>query len=196
MTAQFARAALAASFAAVLAGCAAPPPRPTFPDIRFTDEMPLQLDVASIDVVDAYAMPYRAPNVEHLFPVPPSRALENWAHDRLRAVGKAGRAVFTVRTASVIETELPVQQGITGTFTTQPAERYDMTVRATLDIIENGLTVHTANVTTTRSQSLLQGITPNDRDKAYYKMTTDAMADFDKQMESEIRNSFGDYLVP
>jgi hypothetical protein len=88
-----------------------------------------------------------------------------------------------------------VQQGITGVFTTEPSERYDLTITAALTINQNGLDVHTANVTTTRSQSVLQGITPNDRDKAWYDMTQAAMADFDKQMESQIRNSFGDYLV-
>ena len=193
MTAPFRRVFLIALVA--LASCTTPPPRPTYPDIRFTDLPPLQLDVATIDVQQAYEMPYKAPNVEHLFPVPPSRALENWARDRLKAVGTAGRATFVIRVASVTETDLPVQQGLTGIFTTQPSERYDMTLRATLTITENGLDVHTANVTTTRSQSLLQGITPNQRDQAWYDMTKAAMADFDHQMESEIRNSFGDYLV-
>lgn len=179
----------------LLASCAAPPPRPTYPDIRFTGEPPLQLNVASVEVREDYQMPFKAPNVEHLFPVPPSRALENWAHDRLKAVGNSGRAIFSVRVASVVETDLPVQQGISGVFTTQPSERYDMTITAALTINQNGLDVHTANVTTTRSQSVLQGITPNDRDKAFYDMTQAAMVDFDKQMEAEIRNTFGDYLV-
>ncbi len=190
------RRALAPVLALVLlASCASPPPRPTYPDIRFTGTAPLQLEVATVEVHQDYAMPFKEPNVEHLFPVPPSRALENWAHDRLKAVGNSGRALFSIRVASVIETELPVQQGITGVFTTEPSERYDLTITAALTINQNGLDVHTANVTTTRSQSVLQGITPNDRDKAWYDMTVAAMADFDKQMEAEIRNSFGDYLV-
>jgi len=179
-----------------LASCASPPPAPTYPDIRFTDRPPLKLDVAAIEVRQDYQMPFKAPNVEHLFPVPPSRALENWAHDRLKAAGHAGRAIFTIRVASVTETDLPVQQGITGLFTTQPSERYDLTMTARLTINENGLDVRSANVTTTRSQSLLQNITPNQRDQAWYDMTKAAMADFDKQMESEIRNTFGDYLMP
>jgi hypothetical protein len=190
-----ARSALVVALAS-LGSCASPPPQPVFPDIHFTAEMPLQLAVASIEVQQDYEMPLRDPNVEQRFPVTPQHALENWARDRLRAVGTSGRAIFVVRTASVIETDLPVQQGISGVLTTQPAERYDLTIRAALTINEHGLDVHTANVTTTRSQSVLQGITPNDRDKVWYDMTTAAMADFDKQMEAEIRNTFGDYLVP
>ena len=67
----------AAASAPVLArgGCESPPPRPVFPDIRFTSEPPIRLDVARID--DARATTsrrFRSPNVEHLFPVPPARA--------------------------------------------------------------------------------------------------------------------------
>ena len=143
-----------------------------------------------------YQAPFKSPNVDHLFPVPPSRALENWARDRLKPVGRTGRAIFSIRNASVTETELPQTQGITGALTTQPSERYDLALEATLQIVDDsGLQARTATVKTSRSQSVLQGITPNDRDKAWYDMTVAAMADFDKQMETEIRSNFGNFVV-
>ncbi|HZT50302.1 MAG TPA: hypothetical protein VFA22_00125 [Stellaceae bacterium] len=177
-----------------LAGCSAPPPTPTYADLRYTGEPPIRLDAASLEVREDYHPPFRAPNVDHLFPVPPMRALENWAHDRLKPTGNAGRIVFIVRNASVIETELPKQEGLSATFTKQPAERYDLAIQATVQIVDaQGLPVRVANVQTSRSQSVLEGITPNDRDRAWYDMTKAAMADFDKQMDSEIRNNFGIY---
>ena len=179
---------------AVVAGCSSPPPRPTYPDIRFTTEAPIRLDVATLDVREEYQPPMRAPNVDHLFPVTPARAAENWARDRLKPTGKAGRVVFILRNASVIETELPKTGGVTGAFTTQAAQRYDLTLQATVQIVDpQGLPVRTANVQASRSQSVLEGITPNDRDRAWYDMTKAAMADFDAQMENEIRNNFGIY---
>lgn len=185
---------LAAGLLVLLAGCSTPPPRPTFPDIRFTNEPPIRLDVAGIDVRDDYQPPLRSPNVDHLFPVPPARAAENWARDRLKATGTSGRAVFILRNASVIETDLAVKQGITGFLTTQPAQRYDMTLQATVEIVDNqGLPVRTANVTATRSQSVLQGITPNQRDRIWYDITKALMADFDRQMTAEIRTNFTQY---
>jgi len=182
--------------ALLLAGCQPPPPRPDFPDLRFNARLPLQIDVARLVVEPSYQMPFRAPNVEHLFPVPPLRALENWASDRLKPVGKSGRVVMNILNASVVETELPVTQGLTGTFTTQPAERYDLAIEATVQVYDsNGLIARSANVKTQRSQSVLQGITPNDRDRALYDMTKDAMVDFDRQMENEMRANFGLFLV-
>jgi hypothetical protein len=186
---------LLAGLLALVAACAAPPSRPTFPDIRFTDAPAIRLDVAALDVREEYQPPFRAPNVDHLFPVPPMRAAENWARDRLKPTGRSGRAVFILRNASVIETELPKKrEGLTGAFTTEPAQRYDLTLQATVQIVDaQGVAVRIANVQTTRSQSVLEGITPNDRDRAWYDMEKAAMADFDKQMDAEIRNNFGTY---
>lgn len=188
--------ALAGLALAVLAGCTSPPPRPTFADLRFTDEPPLRLDVAAVEVRDEYQAPFKAPNVDHLFPVAPGKAAENWAHDRLKAAGKTRRAVFVLQNASVTETELPKKtEGLTGALTTEPAERYDLTLQAMLEIVDDrGLPLRTVNVTTTRSQSVLEGITPNQRDQTWYDMTKAAMADFDKQMESEVRGNFGIYF--
>lgn len=183
--------------AGLVAACESAPPRPVFPDLRFTTEPPIRLTVGRIDIENDYQPPYRAPNVEHLFPVPPGTALENWARDRLVAAGGSGSlARFTIHTASVIETNLPQAKGIASAFTVEPAERYDMTLQATLDIIDAaGRTVRTANVTTTRSQGVLNTASPDDRDRIWYQMTKTAMADFDRQMTAEIKNTFTPYLV-
>lgn len=185
-----------AALVGLATACTSPPPRPAFPDIRFTDRPPIQLDVAQIELQTTYQAPFKAPNVDQLFPVPPSRALENWARDRLKPVGRSGRAVFTINNAAVIETELPQPTGVTGAFTTAPAQRYDMTLQAGLSVVDpSGNAARTATTQTVRSQSVLSNITPNDRDRAWYDMTTAAMADFDKQMESQIRNNFGNFVV-
>ncbi|HXQ51350.1 MAG TPA: hypothetical protein VN802_09680 [Stellaceae bacterium] len=178
------------------AGCSTPPPRPSFPDLRFTAQPPIQLNVARIDVVTAYQAPFRPPNVEHSFPVTPAHAMENWAHDRLKAVGTSGRAVFSIRNASVIETELPRTTGIQGALTTEPSQRYDLALEANVQIVDDkGLEARSATVQSSLSKSVLEGITPNDRETAWYGMVKDAMANFDGQMEREIRNNFGPAFV-
>ncbi len=177
------------------AACSNPPMRPTYPDIHFTDRPPIQLDVARIELETTYQPPFKLPNVDHQFPIQPSRALENWARDRLKPVGRDGRAVFAIRDASVVEIELPKEGGISGALTTAPAQRYDMRLEATVQILDRGGSARTATVQATRSQSVLEGITPNERDQAWYSMTQAAMADFDRQMESEIRNNFGNFVV-
>jgi hypothetical protein len=141
-------------------------------------------------------MTFHDPNVEHRFPVTPLHALENWAHDRLKPVGKSGRVVLRIANASVTETELPTTQGIQGAFTTQVSERYDLSIEASVQLYDaTGFLARSANVRTQRSQSVLQDISPNDRDRTWYDMTKDAMADFDRQMTNEIGSNFGLFLV-
>ncbi|HUZ71392.1 MAG TPA: hypothetical protein VMU87_00275 [Stellaceae bacterium] len=191
---------LCAGLLALAAGCSNAPPRPNFPELSFTAEPPIRLDVVRIDVRNDYQPPFRAPNVDHLFPVPPMRAADDWARDRLKATQPIGTGglellgVFTLKNASVTETDLPQQTGITSMFTTQPGKRYDLTLQATVQITDaQGIPLRSASVTVKRSQTQPDGITPNDRDRAWYAMTKTAMAAFDRQMEAEIRNNFGIY---
>ncbi len=187
---------VAFALAGTLTACDTPPPRPSYADIRFTEEPPIRLAVGAVDVASDFKPGFQSPDVEHLFPVPPARALENWAHDRLQAAGGTARARFTIVDAKVIETELPKKkEGITGALTKEPAQRYDATVTARLDLIDDhGVPVRTVNVTSARSQSVLEGITPNERDQTWYDMTKALMADFDQRMSNEISGHFGGYF--
>ncbi len=173
----------------VLAGCKSPPPQPTFPDLHFGGSA-LRLNVAALEIRDDYQPPYRPPNVEHLFPVPPLHALENWARDRLQAGGASGQARFTITDAGVVETELPRQEGLRAELTTQVSERYDMTLAARLEILDAaGQVRQTASARVTRRQDVLEGTTINQRDQIWYDMTKALLADFDTQMTAAVRSN-------
>jgi hypothetical protein len=179
-----------------LAACDTAPPRPTYPDIHFTSEAPIRLAVSAIDVRNEYKPTFQSPHVEHLFPVPPAQAAENWVHDRLQAGGGAVRGRFTIQDASVIETQLPKKsEGISGAFKKEATERYDAMLRAMLEIVDaRGFALRTVTVKVVRSQSVLEGITPNERDQTWYDMTKALMADFDQQMSAEISANLGGYF--
>lgn len=180
---------------AALASCETPATRPVFPDIRFTDQPRLRLDVARIDIKDEFQPSFREPNVEHLFPVPPERAAENWAKDRLEATGNTREARVRITDASVKEVELPRTKGITGAFTTDQAERYDAVIEVSVDILgDNGFAERTVSAKATRSQSVAEGITPNEREQVWYNMTKDLMAELNQELEQQMRANFGYYL--
>jgi hypothetical protein len=180
---------IAFGLTAALAACESPPPPPTFPDIHFTSEAPIRLSVSNVAVQSNFRPSYRAPQVEYRFPVTPEHAMENWAHDRLVAAGGSNAyARFVIEDASVVEVQLKKKdEGITGAFTKEPAERYDATLSVRLDILdEHGLPVRSVEVKVTRSQSVL--------DQTWYDMTKAMMADFDQQMSAEISSHFGGYF--
>jgi hypothetical protein len=185
---------LAAALVLAAAGCSsAPPPPPKFADIHFLALPPFRLNVSQIQVDARFHPTFQEPNVEHEFPVPPQRALENWSHDRLQAVGLTSGYVarFTILDASVRESNLPKKDGLTAVFTTQQAERYDGHVSVQLQIINpQGVAERTASAEAAVSRSVPEGITLNDRDKVWYEMTRDLMADLDRQMQRQIDTSF------
>ncbi|MGH6982890.1 MAG: hypothetical protein ACRED7_09710 [Stellaceae bacterium] len=187
---------IAVTGAVTLTACSAPPPHPQYPDIHFTGQQPIGLAVNTVSLREDYTPSSTAPHVETQFPVTPMHALENWAHDRLSATGGPDRAVVDVTDASVTETSLPRTQGMQGWFTTDQSERYDMTVQATINIIDSsGLVVRTATAHASRSQTVAENISPDQREQTWYDMTKDIMAQFDRQMENEIRTHFTGFVT-
>jgi hypothetical protein len=175
-----------------LASCGPPPEAPSFPDLRFTAEPPLLLQAAQIEIRTFY----QPTDMDNAFPVSPVRALQNWARDRLRANGQGGPARFTIADATAKITDLPIKGGIAGTFTDQVSQRYDVAVDAALELFDvTGASVRSVRVTASRSRTVLQSASANERDRARYDMVRELMSDFDSQAQARITSGFGSYLL-
>ena len=177
----------------LLSSCGPPPDVPVFPDLRFTGGPLLLLDASQIEL----RMLYQPSDPDRLFPVPPSQALQNWARDRLRAGGRnSGPARYTIVNARATVTDLPIKGGVSGTFTDQVSQQYTVQAEATLEILDTrGMAVRSVRVNASRSNGVLQSASPIDRERARYDLVKALMADFDQQMEQQIRDNFGLYLL-
>jgi hypothetical protein len=183
--------------AAVLAGCSTPPPRTRFPDLTYGHLGQFRLDVARVEIVSEYRAPGRAPNIEHLLPVVPEQSLRRWAQDRVVATGTPGRfARFVIQEAKVTDTELPKTPGIRGSFTTDQTNRYDGVLSAALEIREErgNFRAGTASAWATRSRSVPENITVNDREKVWFELTEQLMNDINAELERQIRANLGQFL--
>lgn len=178
-----------------VAGCTSAPEMPSYSEIRFTDKPPIRLDVARIDIVEAYRSPLKAPNVEHLFPVRPTRAARQWAQDRLRPGGDEGWAEAVIRDASATETALQRTEGIRGAFTTDQTERYDAVIAIDVRIFDPaGKELAYASATARHSRTVAEDATLNDRERAWYRMTAAMIRALDRALESEMKKSLGAFL--
>jgi hypothetical protein len=176
-----------------LVACAPPPEAPSFPDIRFTGEPPFMLQASQVEIRTVY-QPGEADNA---FPVSPLRAIQNWARDRLRASGQGGPARFTIADATARITDLPVKGGIAGTFTDQVSQQYDVAIDAALELLDTtGVALRSARVTVSRSATVLQSASANERARTRYNLVRDMMSDFDRQAQERIGGGFGQYLLP
>ncbi|RMD63160.1 MAG: hypothetical protein D6826_05630 [Alphaproteobacteria bacterium] len=190
---------MAGALAAVVAGlggCEGPPRRPQFPEITFRHLPPIRLDVREIRFTQAYRAPAAAPNVDHLFPVPPADAALRWGRDRLVAAGAGRRGEYVVREASVIEVPLEKSGGLSGLLTTEQSERYDARLVVEMRIVEDdGRVAGTATAEVVRSRSVPEGITLNEREKVWFEMTETLMRELNAQLEKTITTVFAPYVV-
>ncbi len=191
-----ARAALMVIFGLVVAACETPPSQNNFAEITFSHLPEIKLNVSEIVYQSDYQAPKALPNVDHVFPVPPERAVKRWADDRLRAVGPANKAVFILKDASVIEERLETKGGVTGAFTTEQTERYTARLAVEMNIVDNfGNTLSTLNARTERSTTTAEDLSLREREEVWFKLTEEVMRDLDQQLEPTIRRVFFPYVT-
>ncbi len=180
-----------------LAACNTPPSREPFPKLTYVHLPPYRLAVGRVEIVEAYHSPMTAPNIEQNFPVSPAATAEQWARDRLQAVGGPGHAVYTVLRASATETHLAGDQGtgLFGDFTIPQSERYDLNIAVRLEIIDpNGRVAASVDASATRSRTVAADATLNDRERVWFNMTEQAMVDLNASLDKSIPQYLRAYL--
>ena len=179
----------------LLAACETAPPSKPKADISFLHLPPIVINVARVEIVHEYRPSFARPYVEHLFPVTPASALERWAGERLRPMGPSGVARFVIMDASVKETALKKKEGLIGLVTIDAAARYDASVRARIDVVDDqGRAAGGATAHATRYQTTLEGTSPNERTEIWLDMTSALVADFDREMERNARELLGNWV--
>ena len=180
---------------AALAACDTPPMRQSFATLTFQDRPPLRLDVAQLEIVEAYKAPGVAPHVDHLFPQKPADVAAAWGRDVLRAVGQRGMATYTVTDASATQTALPRATGMSQMFKTEQSDRYDLHIEVKLEV-GNPLLASTGYVTASanRSQTVAEDMTLNEREAVWFQMTESAMRELDEKLEAAIKDKLKPFV--
>lgn len=192
---------VAMAFAAVLAlgACESVQPQiQRLPDISFAHKQPIMLNIAELRIDPQYQPPGRKPNIEHVMPVSPEAAAVRWAQDRLRPMGAAGSgaARMIISDARVIEVPLPVEKGVTSLFKEQQAERYEGFLDVSIQILDQrNLPIADVVARATRTRSVPQGISLNERDRVLHQMTEDLITDIDNQMDGLIRTYMARWVM-
>lgn len=189
--------ALAATAVLASSGCNTPPPQQRLPQISFSHSRPFQLNVGQLEVVSEYQAPGREPNIEHLMPISPAQAATQWAQDRLRPMGRAGSARFVIRDAKVVEIDLKTDKGFKGLFKEEQAQRYEANLEVAVQVMDERGMFPVAEVVAraSRSQTVPEGITLNQRDKVWFEMTEAMMKDINGQLENTIPQYMNQYLL-
>lgn len=191
----FSSALVVLAIAGAVSACAAPPPEPVYPQLTYGHLGAIRLNVAAVEIVEVYVPPLTPPNVEHEFPITPAAAARRWFEDRLQAVGTAGLALAVVREASVVEVPLKKTTGLTGLVTTDQSERYDAKLVMEVEIRSAiGDREAFIRAVATRSRSVPEDITLNDREKVFFELTEALMNDINAELLNQINQHLVKYL--
>lgn len=172
------------------------PPMQKLPEISFAHLRPIQLDVGQLEIVSEFASPGRSPNIEHLMPVSPEAAAQRWAQDRLRPMGRTGLARVVIRDAKVVEVPLAIDKGLTGSFKKEQETRYDASLDVAVQILDaRQMVIGETMARATRSRTVAEGITLNQRDRILYDISEGLAKDIDEQMNQLIGNYLGRWVI-
>lgn len=167
-----------------VAACENKPPVQKLPEISFADKRPFMLDVGQLEIVPEYVSPAKRPNIEHMMPVSPENATVRWAQDRLRPVGRSGFARVVIKDAKVVEVSLKTDKTFTGMFKQEQAERYDGSLDVAIQILdERHLPLADVVARATRTRTVPEGVSLNERDRVLYEISEALIADINAQME-------------
>lgn len=190
------RAALAVAAVLALSACESKPPIQRLPDITFTDKRPIQLDVGQLEIVPEYVSSAARPHVEQTMPVSPENATVRWAQDRLKPMGRSGFARVVIKDASVVEVPLAVDKGLTGMFKDQQSARYDGALDVAIQILDDRhLPVADVVARATRTKTVPEGATLNERDRVLYEISESLIRDIDTQMDGLIRSYLNRWVM-
>jgi hypothetical protein len=178
-----------------LAGCTLPVERPDFPELTWNHLPPITLDVAEIEIIDATQPTGASPHVEHLFPLPPAKAAERWARDRLRAGGASNRARFIIQRAEVTEVNLRQTGGLSGWFTKDQSERYDADLAVLLEIRSPaGQRLGQVTAELRKSRTVAEDASLNEREGVWFAITDDLMKLLNAEMERTMPQFLGRWI--
>jgi hypothetical protein len=190
---------LAGALALAWLACAAPagaetkaPPLPELPQ--------LNLKVAEVQVVPAYAPPADRAHVERSVPFAPLVALEAWAKTHVAAVGRRWIAVIVIREASVTATALkPKLDSFRDWFSRQPVERYDGVLELELQIRDDAGKVQARAVTRARhARFLMDNFKDRERERTLelQHLADEIIVVALNQLDREVRGNLGQWLRP
>jgi hypothetical protein len=163
-----------------LAGCGGdePPPSETYAPLHYEYLKQLRLNVGAVDVDDRSTQ-LGPTDITSQDPVAPGQVLAQMARDRLFAAGTAGRAVFTIDSATITQAENGTLDGV---------------LAAHLEVLTDGGT-RAAYAEARVSRQHVPGSAPENLRNNLYDMTRQMMDDMNVELEFQVRRSLRDWLV-
>ena len=165
--------------------------RTLIPDLSFSHLPTFKFAVNEIIIRDYRLDTKQKSNIEASFPIPVSDALKQWAEDRLIAAGGTNTMLLIIEEARASSELLEIDKDLEALFTLEQAERITAVLKVQIQIIDKEEKVLAfTRAECTRSRTIGENISLNERDIIYNEITTVLMNDFNTSQEQEIHKYF------
>lgn len=179
----------------VVSACATKVQKNNFADLTFNHVDQIKLDVAEIQIKQAYQSPLAEPYVDHEMPISLMKTAVRWSNDVLQASGSTGVAVVTISEASVKEEVLEKTGGFTGTFTTDQSERYTAKLTLEIKVMDQSGASASTNAGVSRSITVPEDIKLIDREKEWFHLIEKVTNDMNLKMQENSKKFLKSYIV-
>jgi hypothetical protein len=178
----------------LITACASAP-RQTFPDVTFSHLPGIQMAVNKVEIEQRFVSSTTAPHAEHRVPLNPQSIMTRWPGDRIQQTGADATVKYIIVDASVLEHALDTDGNVTAIFTNEQALRYEVTAEAVLEVANNNGTAQgKVSARVSRSITVPENASLNERDKILFDLVASLMHDFDIEMENKVRAHLGIWL--
>jgi hypothetical protein len=168
---------------------------PSYPAPSFRHFQPIYFKASTIEVIEEYRQPMRAPNIEHLMPYAPADAMQIWVKQRMKASGGGKTMQVIIKDASVIEKKLPTKGGIAGLITVEQDKEYNARLEVEIRVYgDAALSEASVNVIATRMMTMSEAASVADRNSKFQQLLKDMMATTNAELEKNIHQYLSNYV--
>jgi hypothetical protein len=188
------RAVIAGAALALMAACTSGPVA-TYPDVTWRHLDPIVFAAGPIEKNAVWSNTAEG-SIQSSLPFNLGRMAMNWPDDRIQTAGTSDILRYSVTEASVTSNALKTTKGIKGVFTDDQSEKIDLKIAATLEILDvNGMQKGAVSAMAERSRTLSESMSVSEREQAIYDETTAILMDLDRELERQINNNLGRFLL-
>ena len=159
---------------------------------------PLRLDVARIEVVQAYAPPQRPPNVEHRMIVSPLATIDDWARRHIEAAAPGrddSAAVFVIEDASVVVEKIRTKKNILESLIREDSDKFTLRLAVTLQVRDRlGATLGSTSAEAIAWRTVPESMKDADRSTVWHGLLIAAMDNLVPVFEANTRAYLARYL--
>ena len=166
------------------------------PTMTFKYLPAIKLMVSDIKLISNNKRSVDEPHVVYKLPVPPGKALIQWAKDRLLIGGNTNTARMIIIRADAHKIKLGLDRSLAGIFKNQQSHRFEIFIEVRLEILDKNK-VRQAFVTAKAQQSITvsEATSMSERRKIWYNLVEKLMNEFNSVIQKNIEQKFQGYLL-